>query len=116
MDIDKNKWKEIYSVIKNVTGVTGFVGADKTRIPCPLSSAEVKAMLQTSGDAKGDTFVKQKVDFKQGETVKITDGPFITFSGTVEDINLERNKVRVMVNIFGRSTPVELDFNQVEKI
>ncbi len=116
MDIDKNKWKEIYSVIKNVTGVTGFVGADKTRIPFPLSSAEVKAMLQTSGDAKGDTFVKQKVDFKHGETVKITDGPFITFSGTVEDINLERNKVRVMVNIFGRSTPVELDFNQVEKI
>ena len=115
MDITKDKWKEIYSIIKNVNGVTGFLGADKTRLPSPLSEAEAKALNSTEG-IRGETFDKQKVDFKPGETVKITDGPFNTFTGAVEDINLERNKVRVSVNIFGRSTPVELDFNQVEKM
>lgn len=116
MDIDKHRWKEIYSIIKNLNGVTGFVGADKTRVPYPLSPEEAKAMLQTAGDSKSDVFAKQKFDYKHGETVKIIDGPFSTFTGIIEDINRERNKLKVMVGIFGRSTPVELDFNQVEKI
>ncbi|HOS33621.1 MAG TPA: KOW motif-containing protein, partial [Spirochaetota bacterium] len=92
------------------------VGADKLRIPFPLASEEAKAMLQTAGDSKTDVFTKQKFDYKHGETIKIIDGPFNTFTGVVEEINRERNKMKVMVGIFGRSTPVELDFNQVEKI
>jgi transcriptional antiterminator NusG len=116
VDIDKRRWKEIYSVIKSINGVTGFVGADKLRIPFPLANEEAKAMLQTAGDSKTDVFTKQKFDYKHGETIKIIDGPFNTFTGVVEEINRERNKMKVMVGIFGRSTPVELDFNQVEKI
>jgi len=116
MDLDKHRWREVYTKIKDVNGVTGFVGADKLKAPFPLSSDEAKAMLQTMSDVKVDVFTKQKYDFKHGETIKIVDGPFNTFTGVIEGIDRERNKLKVMVGIFGRSTPVELDFSQVEKI
>jgi transcription termination/antitermination protein NusG len=116
MDLDKQRWKETYAIIKNISGVTGFVGANKLKIPHPLSADESKVMLQQLGDSKSDMFSKPKLDFNHGETVKIIDGPFNTFTGVIEEINREKSKLKVMVGIFGRSTPVELDFNQVEKI
>jgi len=67
-------------------------------------------------ETKTEVFAKNKFDFNHGETVKIIDGPFNTFTGNIEEINYEKSKLKVMVGIFGRSTPVELDFNQVEKI
>ena len=116
MALDKNSWKVVYPLIKGINGVTGFVGANKTKVPYPLSAEEAKAMLQTIGEAKGDVFLKPKFDYNYGESVKVIDGPFNTFTGTIEEINREKNKLKVMVGIFGRSTPVELDFTQVEKI
>jgi transcriptional antiterminator NusG len=73
-------------------------------------------MLQMISDTKTDVFSKAKYDFHHGDTIKIIDGPFNTFTGVIEEINFEKNKLKVMVGIFGRPTPVELDFNQVEKI
>ncbi len=116
MDLDKHRWREIYTKIKNINGVTGFVGADRLKAPFPLSPEEAKLMLQSVSDNKSEILVKQKYDFKNGETVKIIDGPFNTFTGVIEAIDRERGKLKVMVGIFGRSTPVELDFSQVEKI
>jgi transcription termination/antitermination protein NusG len=116
MDLDKQHWKDVYTVIKNIQGVTGFVGANKQKKPIPILADEARSMLQVMGESKTDVFAKQKFDFKHGETVKITDGPFSTFTGIIEEINREKSKLKVMVGIFGRSTPVELDFTQVEKI
>jgi transcription termination/antitermination protein NusG len=116
MDLDKQHWKDVYTVIKNINGVTGFVGANKQKKPMAILQEEARAMLQVLGESKQDVFTKQKYDYKHGETVKITDGPFSTFTGVIEEVNMEKNKLKVMVGIFGRSTPVELDFTQVEKI
>ena len=116
MALDKQKWKEVYPVIKGINGVAGFVGASKTKMPHPLSGDEARAMLQMMHDAKTDVFSKPKFDYQHGEHVRVIDGPFNTFTGVIEEINYEKNKLKVMVGIFGRSTPVELDFNQVEKI
>ncbi len=116
MDLDGNNWNDVYPTIKGVNGVTGFVGANKTKKPMPLSQDEVREILNTTSDAKTDVLMKQKYDYNHGETIKIIDGPFASFTGTIEEVNHERSKLRVMVGIFGRSTPVELDFVQVEKI
>lgn len=116
MDLDKRHWKEVYPVIKNINGVTGFVGANKMKMPHPLSSDEARAMLQMMTEQKTESFAKAKFEYQHGETVKIIDGPFNTFTGIIEEINKEKNKLKVMVGIFGRSTPVELDYSQVEKI
>ena len=116
MDLDKRHWKEVYPLIKNINGVTGFVGANKMKMPSSLSPDETRAMLQIINEQKSDVLTKQKYDFQHGETVKIIDGPFNTFTGVIEEINNEKSKVVVLVGIFGRSTPVELDFSQVEKI
>ncbi|HOV13491.1 MAG TPA: transcription termination/antitermination protein NusG [Spirochaetota bacterium] len=116
MDLDRQAWKEVYSTIKNIQGVTGFVGANKQKTPMPILPDEARVLIQSMGESKSEVFTKQKYDFKHGETVKIIDGPFNTFSGVIEEINKEKNKLKVMVGIFGRSTPVELDFTQVEKI
>lgn len=116
LDLDKIHWKEVYPRIKNLNGVTGFVGANKQKKPYPLSTDEARTILNTLADVKTDVFVKQKYDYQHGETVKIIDGPFNSFTGVIEEVNHDKNKLKVMVGIFGRSTPVELDFTQVEKI
>jgi transcriptional antiterminator NusG len=116
MSLDKHKWKVVYPIIKNINGVAGFVGANKTKMPHPLSNEEARSMLQMISDTKSDVFTKPKYDYQHGETVRVIDGPFNTFTGVIEEINYEKDKLKVMVGIFGRSTPVELDFNQVEKI
>jgi transcriptional antiterminator NusG len=97
-------------VVRNTPGVTGFVGAANQ--PIPLPEDEVKAILkQMKAEAP-----RVKIAFVKGQSVRIIDGPFAEFIGTVDDINHERGKVRVLVSFFGRETPVELDFLQVEKL
>ena len=97
-------------VVRNTPGVTGFVGSANK--PIPLMEHEVKAILkQMKAEAP-----RVKIAFQRGQSVRIIDGPFAEFIGVVDDINHERGKVRVLVSFFGRETPVELDFLQVEKL
>ena len=100
-----------WHVVRNTPKVTGFVGTGKK--PTPLSQEEVDQILNQVVLAKEKP--KPKYIFERGELVKIIDGPFSNFSGVVEEINLDRNTLKVMVTIFGRHTPVELDFLQVQK-
>lgn len=102
--------EESWYVVRNTPGVTGFVGMGND--PIPLRPEEVAQILKRM-EAEAPTIM---VTYKPGEKVRIIDGPFNDFHGTVDDIDMDRSKVRVMVNFFGRSTPVELDFLQVEKI
>jgi transcriptional antiterminator NusG len=97
-------------VVRNTPGVTGFVGMGTK--PTPLREEEVQRIMKRM-EAEAP---KVKVTFKQGQRVRIIQGPFADFIGSVEDINMEKGKVRVMVSFFGRETPVELDFLQVEKV
>lgn len=103
---------ELWHAVKETPRVTGFVGGGNH--PSPLTADEVNSILYRQANA-GDR-PKPKLTYEKNETVRITDGPFTNFSGKVEEINAEKNTLRVMVTIFGRSTPVELDFEQVEKI
>jgi transcriptional antiterminator NusG len=103
---------ELWHAVKSTPRVTGFVGGGVK--PVPLTADEVNAVLYRQ--ASSAERPRPKMTFEKNETVKIIDGPFTNFSGKVDEINMERNTLRVMVTIFGRSTPVELDFLQVEKI
>lgn len=116
MDLPDSGWKGVLSEIRRINGVTGFVGSSPGSKPQPISQEEARSILQKTGEIKGDRSIKPKETFVAGETVRIIDGPFNTFTGTVEEVNPERAKIRVTVGIFGRSTPVELDFLQVEKL
>ena len=108
MEMDDNVWH----AVKSTPRVTGFVGSGQT--PTPLSEEEVNQIINRA--ATPSERARPKLKFERGETVKIVDGPFNTFNGVVEEVNLDRNTLKVMVTIFGRSTPVELDFLQVEKL
>jgi len=99
-----------FHLVKNTPKVTGFVGT--TTRPSPLQDDEVKKILKKIGQEPP----KVKVSFAKGERVKVVDGPFTDFIGVVDDINPEKGKVRVLVSFFGRETPVELDFLQVQRI
>jgi len=103
---------ELWHAVKSTPRVTGFVGGGTK--PIPLTADEVNAVLYRQ--ASSAERPRPKMTFEKNETVKIIDGPFTNFSGKVDEVNLERNTLRVLVTIFGRSTPVELDFLQVEKI
>ncbi len=107
MFLDENSWH----VVKGTPKVSGFVG-NSTKPPA-VPEAEVVRVTQQM--AVGAEKPKPKVNFTEGESVRVIDGPFSSFNGTVEDINLDKGKVKVLVSIFGRPTPVELDFIQVEK-
>lgn len=97
-------------VVRNTPGVTGFVGSGVK--PIPLEDDEVSAILQ----AMGFEDPRPRVNYSVGETVKVIAGPFVNFSGEVEDINLDKKKLTVKVSMFGRETPVELDFDQIAKL
>lgn len=97
-------------VVRNTPGVTGFVGSGGK--PTPLDQAEVESILRQMGIDRP----KPKIDFEIGESVKVRSGPFEGFVGVIDDINAEKGKVKVLVSMFGRETPVELDFSQVEKL
>ena len=116
MDLPQIGWKDVCSQIRRIQGVTGFVGTSPSERPRPISGEEAKRMLLAAGELKGEKAVRVKQSYDIGDNVKITEGPFATVSGTVEEVMAERNKLRVNVQIFGRVTPVEVDVLQVEKI
>lgn len=117
IDFPQETWKVTYSKIKRIQGVTGFVSAmEGSKMPLPLSAQEMNEILQKTGDAPVEKTFKPKQNFAVGEEVKIVDGPFESFSGTIDEIDTTKNKLRVSVQIFGRSTPVEVEYFQVEKV
>ncbi|CCO07784.1 Transcription antitermination protein nusG [Desulforamulus hydrothermalis Lam5 = DSM 18033] len=97
-------------VVRNTPGVTGFVGTGSK--PIPLSQEEAKAIIKQMGLEEPKT----RIDVSVGENVKVIDGPFENFAGVIEEIYPEKGKVKVMVSMFGRETPIELDFSQIEKM
>ncbi len=113
--IEANLSGEVPHVIKSVTNVIGFLGETKGGDPVPLRKAEVNRMLGTVDDLALQN-ENVAIPFVKGETVKVIDGPFNGFDGTIEKINEEKRKLEVMVKIFGRKTPLELNYMQVEKI
>ena len=115
MVLDADSWH----VVRNTPGVTGFVGGTSTE-PVPLQEHEIRYILKTPTKAEGGApevvKPKPKINYQVGQSVKVVDGPFAEFIGTVHEIHPERNKVTVLVSFFGRETPVQLDFLQVEKV
>ena len=110
---------ESWYCIRNTPGVTGFVGqSDRSQKPTPLSRREVRTFLAPKGGASdGQVAVaKPKLDFEEGESVRVKEGPFADFLGTIAEINADHMKLKVLVNIFGRETLVEMDFSQVTKL
>ena len=116
LDLPEIGWKATCSALRRIQGVTGFVGTDPSTRPKPISTAEARNLLQKSGVIKGEKQVKIKQSYAVGDIVKITDGPFASFSGNIEEVNDEKDKLRVNVQIFGRATPVEVSMLQVEKV
>jgi len=108
MDMTDDTWH----LVKSTPKVTGFIGGTATR-PTPISEKEVESIMQQIQE--GVEKPKPKVLFEVGEAVRVTEGPFNDFHGTMEEVNYDKSKLRVSVLIFGRATPVELDFGQVEK-
>ena len=107
MELNNDTWH----LVKNTPKVTGFVGSGKR----PPAVPEEEVLRITKQIDEGTLRPKPKVEFEKGESVRVMDGPFATFAGVVEDVNQEKGKLKVLVSIFGRSTPIELDFMQVEK-
>jgi len=103
---------ESWHLIKHTNKVTGFVGGARNR-PAPISQEDVLKIVNQM--QQGTDKPRHKVEFMVGEFIRVKDGPFTDFNGTVEEVNYEKNKMRVSVTIFGRATPVELEFGQVEK-
>lgn len=103
---------ESWHLVRSTPRVTSFIGGTAQR-PTPIKDKEVEIILRRMDDSKSNP--TQKMTFEKGESVRVVDGPFKDFSGSVEEINYDKNKLRVSVVIFGRATPVELDFAQVEK-
>ena len=108
MEMNDDSWH----LVKSTPKVTGFVGGTANK-PTPISEKEVEKIMQQMKD--GVDKPRPKVLFEVGEMVRVKEGPFTDFNGSVEDVNYEKSKIRVSVTIFGRATPVELDFGQVEK-
>ena len=108
MELDDSTWH----LVKETPRVMGFIGG-KADQPAPISNAEAQAILQRV--QVGSEKITPKIVFEPGEMVRVVDGPFNDFNGVVEEVNYEKNRLHVAVTIFGRSTPVELDFGQVEK-
>lgn len=106
MELDEETWH----LVRTTQRVTGFVGGKK---PAPIPEEEVEMILQQLEKGKSP---QVKTHFEKGETVRITDGPFTNFTGYVDEVDSEHERIKVMVSIFGRQTPVELSFSQVEKV
>jgi transcriptional antiterminator NusG len=108
MELNDKAWH----LVKNTPKVTGFVGNQQN--PQPIRQAEMEKLVAQL--TQGAISVKPRIEFESGENVRVTEGPFASFNGVVEDVNEDKQKLRVLVSIFGRATPVELDFQQVEKV
>ena len=108
--VEMNVTDRSWYVVRNTPGVTGFVGSGTK--PIPLTVAEVKQILKSQGV---DEVVKPKIDLKVGDQVRITAGAFENWQGAVTELHADKGKLKVLINLFGRETPVELDFSQIEK-
>ena len=113
--VDMVLTEDTWHAVRGTPGVTGFVGGTSTE-PVPLSESELRYILRAPTPAGAEPKPKTKINFAVGQSVKVVDGPFAEFIGTVSEIHPERNKVTVLVSFFGRETPVQLDFLQVEKV
>jgi transcription termination/antitermination protein NusG len=113
MDLDDNTW----GIVRNTPGVTGFVGPSGAK-PTPLSRKEVEDILgvEKQEGPTAEKKVRPRVEFEEGEQVRVVTGPFADFNGAISEIDVDRSKLKVLVNIFGRETPVELEFGQVAKL
>ena len=109
MDLDDDSWQ----AVRNTPGVTGFVGSGAK--PTPLSRKEVESILRVRPEGETKK-MRPRLEFEVGDQVRVTAGPFADFSGTIDEINVDQSKLKVLVNIFGRETPVELEFGQVAKL
>ena len=117
LDLPDLGWKNTCATIRRIQGVTGFLGVNEAgQKPRPISSDEAKALLQKAGEIKGEKAPRMNQTFSVGEKVKVIDGPFATFQGTIEEVSPDKNKMKVMVEIFGRATSVEVGLLQVEKV
>lgn len=112
---EDDSWKGYCSQIKRIQGVTGFLATSRLSKPIPLSEDEMNNILQRTGEMKAETKFRPKQNFNEGETIKVTEGPFSGFTGVIEEVNNEKSRIRVSVEIFGRPTPVEIEFTQAEK-
>lgn len=108
MEMNDDTWY----LVKNTPGVTGFIGSGKK--PLPLNNKEVEAIIRASEEKQEKS--TPKTIYEKGESVRVKEGPFVNFNGTIEEINPNKGKLKVMVSIFGRTTPVELEYWQVEKL
>ncbi|MBI2870142.1 MAG: transcription termination/antitermination factor NusG [Candidatus Omnitrophica bacterium] len=108
MELSDDTWY----LVKSIPGVTGFVGSGNQ--PIPLKESEVETLLKQAEDKQNKP--QPKVVFEKGEGVRVKEGPFINFNGTIEEVNPAKGKLKVMVSIFGRATPLELEYWQVEKL
>jgi transcriptional antiterminator NusG len=106
MELDDTTWY----LVKNTIGVTGFVSSGNK--PVPLQEDEVANILESLGDGTR----KAKPTWAKGDVVRVTADPFTDFTGTIEEVNADKQKIKVLISIFGRDTPVELDFNQIERV
>lgn len=106
MELDDTTWY----LVKNTIGVTGFVSSGNK--PVPLQQHEVQNIL----DSLAGEGIRTRPEWKKGEVIRVTTGPFADFNGTIEEVNTDKQKIKVLISIFGRDTPVELDFNQIERI
>ena len=104
---------DVYHLVKNTPKVTGFLGSMGK--PQPITEAEAARILNTKEEAAAAPKTQIRIDYEIGDQVKVLDGPFASFNGVVEELDFEKNRVKVSVSIFGRATPVELDFEQVER-
>ncbi len=116
MDLPDLGWKLVCGEIRKIQGVTGFLGSAGNEKPQPISADEAREILQKTGEIKSDKNLRVIQNFSEGQHVKIIDGAFASFTGTVDEVMADRSKLRVMVAIFGRTTPVEVEMNQVEVI
>jgi transcriptional antiterminator NusG len=105
---------QVYHLVKNTPKVTGFLGPGGK--PQPIPDLQAARMLDTKEEAASTAKQKITVDYEIGDAVKVLDGPFATFNGVVEELDFDRGRVKVSVSIFGRATPVELEFEQVERV
>lgn len=110
--VEMEMTNETWHFINEVNGIIGFIGGGKK--PVPLKDQEISEILDQIEEKKSK--VKPKVAFEQGESIKVTEGPFLNFNGVVHEVNPEKGRLKVMVSIFGRETPIELEYWQVEKV
>lgn len=118
LELTDDNWRDLTSQIVRITGVTGFITADRSGMkpPVPLSQEDHQRILRKTGAVPEEKSFVPRRDYKEGEEVRIIAGPFATFLGTIEEIDSQRGKLKLSVQIFGRSTPVEVEFTQVEKV